>query len=95
MHIETVAKGAQKKVSCGTWLEYWETHARKKAGKCAVLGCDHQAAVGAQVIKPSVGMTVVYIVPLCQEHADAPKTPLDVLESTVLVLANKGFACED
>jgi hypothetical protein len=95
MHIETVPKSALKKAACGSWLEYWENHAKRKPGKCAVLGCDRPAEVGAQIIKPSVGMSVVYIAALCSVHAEVPKTPLDVMESAPLVLANKGYACED
>lgn len=95
MNIVTVAKSAQKKVNCNTWLEYWETHAHKKAAKCSVLGCDHPAEVGAQVYKPSLGQSVVHIVPLCAAHASEFQKPLEVAESTVLVLANKGYACED
>lgn len=93
MRIENVPPSAQKKVKCGTWLEYWESYAKKKAGKCAVIGCDQSAEVGAQVLKPAVGH-VTFIVPLCSSHAKAAKESMEVAESTVFVLANK-TACED
>jgi len=89
MRIENVPEKAQKKVASGTWLEYWETNAKKKASKCSVIGCETPAAVGAQVFKPSMGMTAVYIVPLCTAHAGKVKEAFDVAESVVLVLANK------
>lgn len=89
MRIENVAEKAQKKATTGTWLEYWETNAKKKASKCSVIGCETPAAVGAQVFKPSMGMTTVYIVPLCAAHAATVKEPFDVAESVTLVLAKK------
>lgn len=89
MRIENVPEKNQKKAASGTWLEYWETNAKKKATKCSVLGCETPADVGAQVFKPSMGMTAVYIVPLCSAHAVKAKEPFDVAESTIFVLAKK------
>lgn len=88
MRIENVPVKAQKKAASGTWLEYWEVNAKKKAAKCAVIGCDTPAAVGGQVIKPSMG-PVPFIVPLCSAHADHTGSALEVAESTVFVLAKK------
>jgi len=87
MRIEIVPAKAQKKAATGTWLEYWEANAKKKATKCAVLGCETPAAVGAQVIKPSMG-PVPFIVPLCEAHSQTAGS-MDVAESTVFVLAKK------
>jgi hypothetical protein len=89
MRIEIVAEKAQKKNATGTWLAYWETHAKKRAAKCTVLGCETPADTGAQVFKPSMGASTVYIIPLCAAHASKAKETLDVAESTVFVLANK------
>jgi hypothetical protein len=89
MRIENVPEKAQKKAPTGTWMEHWETNAKKKASKCTVLGCETPAEVGAQVFKPSMGMTAVYIVPLCAVHAGKVKEAMDVAESTIFVLAKK------
>lgn len=89
MRIENVPEKAQKKPATGTWLEYWEANAKKKATKCSVIGCETAADIGAQVFKPSMGPTSVYIVPLCQAHAAKVKEPFDVAESVTLVLAKK------
>ena len=89
MRIENVVEKAQKKAVTGTWLEYWEVNAKKKASKCSVLGCETPAGVGAQVFKPSMGMTAVYIVPLCAVHSGKVKEAMDVAESTTFVLAKK------
>ena len=88
MRIENVPEKSQKKAPSGTWLEHWELHAKKKATKCAVIGCETPAAVGAQVIKPSMG-PVPYIVPLCAVHAAKAKEAMEVAESTVFVLTKK------
>jgi hypothetical protein len=89
VRIENVVEKAQKKAATGTWLEYWETNAKKKASKCSVIGCETPADLGAQVFKPSMGMTTVYIVPLCTAHATKTKEAFDVAESVTLVLAKK------
>jgi len=89
MRIENVPIKTQKKPSAGTWLEFWELHAKKTASKCSVIGCESRAEVGAQVFKPSMGPTSIYIVPLCAAHAATVKEPFDVAESVTLVLANK------
>lgn len=89
MRIENVPEKLQKKAATGTWMEFWETNAKKKAGKCSVIGCETPAALGAQVFKPSMGPTSVYIVPLCEAHAAKVKEPFDVAESVTLVLAKK------
>lgn len=88
MRIEIVPEKAQKKAATGTWLEFWEGHAKKKATKCSVIGCESPATVGAQVVKPSMG-SVTYIVPLCDVHSKKAKETMDVAESTVFVLAKK------
>lgn len=88
MRIENVPEKAQKKAATGTWLEFWELHAKKKASKCAVIGCETPAAVGAQVVKPSMG-PVTFIVPLCADHAAKGKESLEVAESTAFILAKK------
>ena len=88
MRIENVPEKAQKKAASGTWLEYWETNAKKKASKCSVIGCETPASLGAQVIKPSMG-PVAFIVPLCGVHAGKVKEAMDVAESTIFVLAKK------
>jgi hypothetical protein len=88
MRIEIIPAKAQKKAAAGTWLEYWETNAKKKASKCTVIGCETPADVGAQVSKPSMG-PVAFIVPLCSAHASQDKASFDVAESTVFVLAKK------
>jgi len=87
MRIETIPVKKQVKQGPAPWLEHWETHAKKKAGKCTVIGCDAPASVGAQVIKPSMG-PVAYIVPLCSAHA-GQEGAMEVAESTVFVLAKK------
>ncbi len=89
MRIENVPEKSQKKAPTGTWMEFWETNAKKKASKCSVIGCETPADLGAQVFKPSMGMTAVYIVPLCNAHAAKVKEPFDVAESVTLVLAKK------
>jgi hypothetical protein len=89
MRIEILPAKAQKKAAAATWLEFWEGHAKKKASKCSVIGCETPADLGAQVFKPSMGPTSVYIVPLCTAHASKEKEPLDVAESVTLVLASK------
>ena len=89
MRIENVPEKAQKKAAGGTWMEFWEGHAKKKATKCSVIGCETPADLGAQVFKPSFGMTTVYIVPLCKAHSEKVKEPMDVAESVTLVLAKK------
>ena len=88
MRIEIVPAKAQKKAATGTWLEFWEGHAKKKAAKCSVIGCENPATLGTQVVKPSVG-SVTFIVPLCAVHAENSKETMDVAESTVFVLAKK------
>ncbi len=88
MRIEIVPDKAQKKAATGTWLEFWEGHAKKKATKCSVIGCETPAALGAQVVKPSMG-PVTFIVPLCAVHAQNNKEAMDVAESTVFILAKK------
>jgi len=88
MRIEIVPEKAQKKAATGTWLEFWEGHAKKKATKCAVIGCETPAALGAQVVKPSMG-PVTFIVPLCAAHSEKTKEAMDVAESTIFVLAKK------
>ena len=88
MRIEIVPEKAQKKAPTGTWLEFWETHAKKKATKCSVIGCETPAALGAQVVKPSMG-PVPFIVPLCVVHSEKMKEAMDVAESTIFVLAKK------
>lgn len=88
MRIEIVPEKAQKKATTGTWLEHWETNAKKKASKCSVIGCETPASLGAQVVKPSMG-PVTFIVPLCEVHAGRTKETMDVAESTVFVLAKK------
>jgi len=89
MRIENAPEKSRKKIATGTWLSYWETNAKKKATKCTVLGCETPADTGAQVFKPSMGASTIYIIPLCSEHANMAKVTLDVAESTVFVLANK------
>jgi len=87
VRIDNLLPKAQKKAPAGTWLEYWELNAKKKAAKCSVIGCPDAADTGAQVSKPSMG-PVAFIVPLCAAHSQATQT-LDVAESTVFVLAKK------
>ncbi len=89
MRIENVPEKAQKKAATGTWLEFWETNAKKKAAKCSAIGCETPSGVGAQVFKPSMGPTSVYIVPLCQAHASKVKEAFDIAESVSMVLAKK------
>lgn len=89
MRIENVPEKLQKKAATGTWMEFWETNAKKKASKCSAIGCETPAALGAQVFKPSMGPTSVYIVPLCEAHAAKVKEPFDVAESVTMVLAKK------
>ncbi len=88
MRIENVPVKGQKKAASGTWLEFWEGHAKKKATKCSVIGCDTATVVGAQVVKPSMG-PVTFIVPLCTVHSEKVKEAMEVAESTVFVLASK------
>jgi len=93
MRIENVAVSHRKKSDCSSWLVYWESNTKTKSTKCSVIGCSNQAEVGAQVIKPSVGKKIVFIVPLCQEHEAVANEALDVKESATFVLADKQGSC--
>lgn len=89
MRIEIVPEKIQKKAPSGTWLEFWETSAKKKASKCSVIGCASPADTGGQVIKPSMGPTATFVVPLCAEHAKKAGDQ-DVAESTYFAMIPAG-----
>jgi hypothetical protein len=89
VRIENVPLKLQKKSSTGTWLEFWQVNAKKTASKCATLGCETPAEVGAQVFKPSFGPGSVYIVPLCSAHAAKEKEAFEIAESVPMILAKK------
>lgn len=92
MKIKNEVGKAKKECGCVTWLEHWEKSAKKKAGKCGVIGCADPATAGTLVIKPSMG-PVPYILPLCAAHAAELGKELEVAESALLVRANKLGTC--
>ena len=81
---------------CGTWIQYWRNYTGSKRKRCAVLGCNGEAKVGAHVISVD-GRTGNhrYIAPMCYSCNHHTNTDEMFLEAGIeLIWANKKGTCD-
>jgi hypothetical protein len=68
----------------GSWIKFWETHARQKRGKCAYADCSRRAEVGGHVWMKMRGLCIAPICHSCNscrnpdrmQHADGQHSRL-------------------
>jgi hypothetical protein len=79
---------------CGSWLKHWENFSKQKAGLCSQITCTKSATVGAHVQKADSSDNKWYIIPLCADHNVLRNQEISIMDSTILVLANKSETCD-
>lgn len=79
---------------CGSWLEHWKNFSRQSLPyHCCEKYCINTNLVGAHVQISGSDDNSWYIVPLCYTHNSSTKE-LKIVESVMLVPANKSLTCE-
>lgn len=90
--VKNLKGTSERNCDCKSWIEHWERFSESKAKHCSVIGCLHEAKVGAHVIKCNSTDKSHYIVPMCLGHNQNDKDCLTVDKE--LVSANKLETCE-
>jgi len=78
---------------CGSWLDHWKKFSGQECKWCSQEKCTNAPDVGAHVQKATPTDNNWYIIPLCHTHNKAT-SELEIMESRVLVSANKAQTCE-
>lgn len=85
------------KCQCGSWIAHWRKGARSQRGRCAVVGCQNSAEVGAHV--QSVDRRTDerwWIAPFCRAHNIHTNDQFMFLDSRVtLVAADRKLTCNN
>lgn len=79
---------------CGSWLKHWEKFSGQTAGLCSEVSCRNSASLGAHVQKSDSSDNKWYIIPLCSSHNAMKYQEISIMDSTILVSANKSETCE-
>lgn len=90
--VKNIKGTSDKTCKCGTWLKHWEKYSKKTAAECSIIGCKHDADVGAHVIKCSSTEDNHYIVPMCTGHNSIEDDCFTV--NAVLISANVKNTCD-
>ena len=93
MKVNNIDGTSDNSCSCGSWLDHWKNDSRQSIPTyCSEKNCTKKPEVGAHVQKDNSYDKDWYIVPLCSEH-NKKATSLEVVDSVVLVSANKSQTC--
>ncbi len=90
--VKNLKGTSEKKCNCKSWIAHWERSSESKAKQCSVVGCLHDAKVGAHVIKCDSSDKNHFIVPMCLGHNQEEDDCLTIDKE--LVSANIQETCE-
>ena len=93
MKVYNINGTSDNTCKCGSWKQHWINFSGQKWPKCCCeKNCSNSAEVGAHVQKVNGSMRW-YIVPFCKKHNNKAQS-LEILDSTILVPANRSETCE-
>ncbi len=93
MKVNNIDGTSDNSCNCGSWLDHWENYSGQSMPTyCSEKNCTKKPEVGAHVQKDSSYDKDWYIIPLCSGH-NKKATSLEVVDSVVLVSANKSQTC--
>lgn len=93
MRVHNLNGISQDNCSCGSWLQHWKNYSGTPIpSECVEETCTREPEVGAHV-QIDVSSINWYIIPLCS-RCNKRAGDLNIMDSTVLVPANKGETCE-
>jgi len=95
MQVKNIDGTSDKNCSCGSWLDHWKKYSGKDSPTyCSESKCMETDLVGAHVQKYASTDNSWYIVPLCKKHNAKAEGPITLIDSAILVSANKAETCE-
>jgi hypothetical protein len=92
--VKNINGTSDNNCKCGSWLKHWEKFSGQKPGWCAEASCRKDSTVGAHVQKSESLDNKWYIIPLCGDHNALEGKEISIMDSTILVSANKSETCE-
>lgn len=92
--VKNINGTSDNKCSCNSWLDHWKKFSGQSSEYCSEKSCLTKTdLIGAHVQKANSTDNSWYIIPFCKTH-NASKTELEIMDSRVLVSANKKETCE-
>lgn len=92
--VKNINNTSENKCSCGSWLEHWKKFSGYTVPTyCSEVTCRNKPEVGAHVQVEGKG-SAWYIILLCSEHNAKRGETIDVMDSAIIVPANKAETCE-
>lgn len=87
--VKNLKGTSDRKCQCDSWLAHWEKFSGNNSNQCAVVGCSHDAEVGAHVVKCDSPNGEHYIVPMCKGHNVAEDSSITVEKELINANVNK------